>query len=86
VVAVNPAGVVLAIAGIWIVSQVFAGNALERLGILKPTPTDQGGGIIPDIGSGLAPYVPGGPKNPVAPTFPDIFGNAYGPIGGGKYL
>lgn len=76
----NPAGVVIAIAGMWIVSQVFAGNALERLNILKPraadTPT-----VPPGLVPGITPYLPGGDKNPVAPSLPDIWGGL-----GGKYL
>jgi hypothetical protein len=78
----NPAGVVLAIAGAWVVSQVFAGNALERLNILKPRPAGDGGVLPPGVGPGLAPYIPGGDKNPAVPTFPDIFGGGIG----GKYL
>ena len=49
----NPAGIVLAIAGAWVVSQVFAGNLLQRLNIIKPAPTgtDNGGGsLLPDLG------------------------------------
>lgn len=46
----NPSGIVLMIAGVWVVSQVFAGNALGRLNILKPTaPTSGGGGLIPGL-------------------------------------
>lgn len=77
----NPAGILIAIAGVWVVSQVFAGNALERLGILRPDTAGGSGGVVPPIGPGLAPYVPGGDKNPVLPPFPDLFGSV-----GGKYL
>lgn len=31
----NPGGVVLLIAGWWVLSQVLGGHALERLGVLK---------------------------------------------------
>lgn len=31
----NPAGIVLIIAGTWVVTQVFGGNALQRLGIVQ---------------------------------------------------
>jgi hypothetical protein len=76
-VAVNPAGLVIAIIGGWIVSQVFAGNALERLNILKPD--DGNGSIIPKaIPDAVTPYVPGGPKNPAQwwqiPGLVDAFG------------
>jgi hypothetical protein len=33
---VNPGGLVIVIAGVWLGCQVFGGNALERLGILSP--------------------------------------------------
>ena len=33
----NPAGIALVIAGVWVVAQVTVGNALERLGILTPS-------------------------------------------------
>lgn len=67
----NPAGLVLIIAGTWIVSQVFAGNALQRLNIIKPSETT-GFGLpdlkIPDLPQ-ITPYLPGGPKNPTVPVF-----------------
>lgn len=31
----NAAGIVLVIAGIWVLSQVLAGGALDRLGVLE---------------------------------------------------
>jgi hypothetical protein len=34
VVAVNPGGLLLIIAGVWVVAQVTAGNALKRLRVL----------------------------------------------------
>lgn len=77
----NPAGILIAIAGAWIVSQVFAGNALERMNILKPAPTGGGGGPgLPDV----TPYVPGGPKNPPSIDFGDLFPKGFG--GGGTWL
>lgn len=36
----NPGGVVMVIAAVWIGCQVFGGNALERLGIVKPDEED----------------------------------------------
>lgn len=81
----NPAGLVLAIAGMWVVAQVFAGNALERLNILKPTPTDSYD-VIPDVAGGMKPYLPGGDKNPIAPNFPDLFPGGFGTGVGTKYL
>lgn len=77
----NPAGIVIAIAGVWIVSQVFAGNALERLKILQPKQDAGGSSGLPGADKVL-PYLPGGDKNPAVPTFPDIFGSGLG----GKYL
>jgi hypothetical protein len=60
---VNPAGVVLAIAGAWVVAQVFAGNALERLNIIKADAG--GGGVIADqIIGGARDALPGGASNP----------------------
>lgn len=38
----NPAGLVVAVAGIWVVCQVFGGNALVRLGIVKGDVVSQG--------------------------------------------
>lgn len=29
-------GILLAVAGVWVLSQVFGGNALQRLGVLPP--------------------------------------------------
>ncbi len=34
-VAVNPTGIVILIAGVWVTCQILGGNALERLNILK---------------------------------------------------
>jgi hypothetical protein len=34
---VNPAGVVLILFGVWVGCQVFAGDALGRLGLIPPT-------------------------------------------------
>lgn len=31
----NASGIVLVIAGVWVLTQVFGGNALGRLGIVK---------------------------------------------------
>lgn len=31
----NPAGVVMALAGAWVICQVFKGDALHRLGVLS---------------------------------------------------
>lgn len=30
----NPGGVLLVVAGVWVVTQVLAGKALERLGVI----------------------------------------------------
>lgn len=67
----NPAGILLIIAGTWVVSQVFAGNALQRLNIVKPSEST---GLLPDLTwptvpqpKQIIPYLPGGPGNPVLP-------------------
>lgn len=63
----NPAGVVIAIAGTWIICQVFAGDALQRLNIVKPVTDDGGGGLIPGLPGSLpnpGDLVPGGKGNP----------------------
>jgi hypothetical protein len=68
---VNPAGIVLGVAGIWVLCQVFGGNALTRLNIV-PTDTASAGsgtglGAVPgQIPKGL----PGGQYNP--PNWWDI--------------
>lgn len=62
----NPAGFVLIIAGIWVVSQVFAGNALQRMNIITPEEAATANPIDP-----LTPYLPGGPQNPVLPQPPN---------------
>lgn len=31
----NPSGVVLMVAGVWVLCQVFGGQALQRLGIIE---------------------------------------------------
>lgn len=66
-VTVNPAGIVLVIAGMFVVSQVFAGNALQRLNIIKPS--ESTGLSLPKLPepSQITPYLPGGPGNPVLP-------------------
>jgi hypothetical protein len=64
----NPAGIVLVVAGLWIVSQVFAGNALQRLNIVKPTTGITSDGLQRIIPDSPAPWLPGGSANPVLPT------------------
>lgn len=32
----NASGVLLLLAGVWVLAQLFGGHALERVGILKP--------------------------------------------------
>lgn len=80
----NPAGLVIAIAGVWVVCQVMAGNALERLNLLQPKAS--GGGLLPPGAvpgpDDIKPYLPGGDRNPAVPTFPDIFGQGWT----GRYL
>ncbi len=74
-VAVNPAGLVLVIAGVWITSQVLAGNALQRLGIVK-TAAAAGPAADPALIGGIAAgnYLPGGTYNPPYIDLNRIFG------------
>ncbi len=73
----NAAGVVLAIAGIWVVSQVFGGNALERLNIIKPTSSAGGNASISDsIGGAAKDSIPGGKNNPPYIDFGKLFPNS----------
>lgn len=53
-VAVNPAGMVLVVAGAWVLCQVFGGDALGRLGIVDTgqTPPKWLGKKIPQTGGG----------------------------------
>jgi hypothetical protein len=61
---VSPSGVVLMIAGVWVLSQVFAGNALTRLNILTPADPVQGFIRTPGgTGAPAATTVPGGLPN-----------------------
>jgi hypothetical protein len=53
---VNPAGIVLGVAGVWVLCQVFGGNALTRLNIV---PADSAGS---STGTGLGAVVDGIPK------------------------
>jgi hypothetical protein len=79
---VNPAGIVIGIAGLWVVCQVFGGNALERLGVLgdaQGAKADVPGAIA----GGAAPFLPGGDRNPPALDWGSLFPSS---IGGGKYL
>ena len=45
----NPGGLVLVIAGVWVLTQVFGGHALERLNVVKAatTTTAPRGGATP---------------------------------------
>jgi hypothetical protein len=38
---VNASGIVITIAGVWVIAQVLRGNALQRLGILGETGGDE---------------------------------------------
>lgn len=56
--AVNAPGALLIIIGAWVVTQILGGNALERLGVVKPDDTSSGpstlapGPITPGPGGG----------------------------------
>jgi len=59
VVAVRSGGVVLVIAGVWVLCQVLGGNALERLGIIgqsSSTPDAPEFGNVPDKGYSGVPH------------------------------
>lgn len=61
----NPAGIVLMIAGAWITCQVFGGNALGRLNIVPADSSSTGGGgSLSQVPGQLAGGIPGGPNNP----------------------
>jgi len=63
----NPAGLVLMIAGAWVISQIFAGNALQRMNIIKAS--EATGSILPSLpNTPVTPYLPGGAQNPVLPA------------------
>lgn len=51
----NPSGVVITVAGLWVLCQVFGGNALGRLGISgspdKPKTSAEGGSGLGGKGS-----------------------------------
>ena len=72
----NPAGLVLIIAGLWVTAQVTAGNALQRLNIVKPPAPDGGGSPI--VPPNLGQYAPGGSQNPPYVDLNRIFGNTGG--------
>jgi hypothetical protein len=81
---VNPAGIVIAVAGVWVIAQVFAGNALERLAILKPAGDAAGGGggaVAGAVGGAITGALPGGASNPAYPNLRDLIpglGTGYG--------
>lgn len=73
----NPAGILLVIAGTWVIAQITAGKALERMGLVKP---DDGGKLVNDPAGVLGqipPVLPGGSRNP---PYIDLgrIGNAFG--------
>lgn len=74
----NPRGYVLVIAGIWVICQVFGGNALQRLKII---PEESAAPAPPVVPPG-PPGVPPGPGS--VPTIPP--GGLGGPAGLGGGL
>lgn len=76
----NPAGLVLIIAGLWVTAQVTAGNALQRLNIVKP-PAAAGGGGASIVPPNLGQYAPGGSQNPPYVDLNRIFGQTGGGVG-----
>lgn len=49
--AVKPSGLLLIIAGVWVLTQVLGGDALGRLGITSPT----SGGLPPNASTPVGP-------------------------------
>ncbi len=75
----RPAGILLMVVGVWVTTQVFAGNALQRMGVLPKASSDGGGSLIPKIPGAAAPgkddilpNLPGGSNNPAVPTLPGL--------------
>lgn len=58
----NPGGIFLCIAGVWVLCQAFPGHALQRLNILstqKPaTPGQLLGGVAKDAASSVGDLIP----------------------------
>ena len=55
----RPGGLVLALAGVWVLCQVLGGRALERLGIVGQQPADPEPspfGQVPDRGYNNVPH------------------------------
>lgn len=55
----KPGGVLLVIAGVWVLCQVLGGNALKRLGLEKEAAggsSDLGGVTVPDKGFSNVPH------------------------------
>lgn len=56
----NPGGVVLVIAGVWVLCQVLGGDALNRLGLVSTeapaAEPDLGFGNVPDRGYDNVPH------------------------------
>jgi len=53
----NAGGVLLIIAGVWVMTQVLGGKALERLGLTgQSAPADDGNVGVPDRGYNNVPH------------------------------
>jgi len=54
---VNPGGIVLVVAGVWVLCQVLGGDALKRLGLVgQEAPADDGKVGVPDRGYNNVPH------------------------------
>jgi len=54
---VKPGGVLLVLAGVWVLCQVLGGNALERLGVITAdAPAQPEFGSVPDKGYSNVPH------------------------------
>lgn len=71
----NPAGVVLCIAGAWVLCQVLGGNALNRLGITTTSTSTGTGSGSSSGGTGNTPQV--------VPSTPNSIGGIIGGIASG---
>lgn len=71
----RPAGLLLVVVGIWVTTQVFAGNALQRMGVLPKAAASGGGGPSLPGKDDVMPYLPGGDKNPIIPKIPGLGGD-----------
>ncbi len=72
----RPAGLLLVLMGVWVTTQVFAGNALQRMGVLPKAAPDNGPAVPGLPGKDdILPNLPGGSNNPIVPKIPGLGGS-----------